>query len=132
MAQQLRVLKALGPTLSWRLSVELWGWRTFRNRRELGGLLGLAPVPFQSGRTSHDSGHAKTGRSRLRASITELAWGWVRYQPESALTRWYREHFDGSKRLRRIGIIALARKLMIELWKYLQTGALPEGALTKA
>lgn len=131
-ARQLMVLKGLGPTLSWRLAVEVFGWRMFRNRRELGGLLGLAPVPFQSGGTAHDSGHAKTGRSRLRASITELAWGWVRYQPASALTRWYREHFDGSKRLRRIGIIALARKLMIELWKYLQTGALPEGALSKA
>lgn len=131
-AQQLMCLKALGPTLSWRLCVEVFGWRTFRNRRELAGLLGLAPVPFQSGGTAHDSGHAKTGRSRLRASITELAWGWVRYQPASALTRWYREHFEGSKRLRRIGIIALARKLMIELWKYLETGALPEGALTKA
>lgn len=132
-ARQLMELKALGPTLSWTLATELFGWRSFANRRELGGLVGLAPVPFQSGMMRQDGGHAKTGRSRLRASLTELAWGWVRYQPESALTQWYERKFaHGGKRLRRIGIVAVARKLLIELWKYLETGALPEGALTKA
>jgi transposase len=132
-ARQLLGLKGLGATLSWTLTTELLGWRSFNNRREVGGLVGLAPVPYQSGSMAHDSGHAKTGRARLRGSLTELAWSWMRNQPESALTRWFeRRYAGGGKRLRRIGIVAVSRKLLIELWKYVTTGALPEGALTKA
>ncbi len=132
-ARQLMGLKALGEALSWTLATELFGWRIFANRRQVGGLIGLAPVPYQSGSMDHDSGHAKTGRPQLRGSLTELAWAWVRYQPESRLTQWFdRRYAHGGKRLRRIGIVALARKLTIELWKYVTTGALPEGAVTKA
>ncbi len=131
--RQLLGLKGIGATLSWTLAVELLGWRTFSNRREVGGLVGLAPVPYQSGATAHDSGHAKTGRARLRASLTELAWSWIRNQRESALTSWFeRRYAGGGKRLRRIGIVAVSRRLLIELWKYVTTGALPKGALTKA
>lgn len=132
-ARQLLTLKGIGATLSWTLAVELLGWRTFDNRREVGGLVGLAPVPYQSGAMTHTSGHAKTGRARLRASLTELAWSWIRNQGESALSLWFeRRYAAGGKRLRRIGIVAVSRRLLIELWKYVTTGALPEGALTKA
>lgn len=132
-ARQLLTLKGIGPTLSWTLATELLGWRSFNNRREVGGLVGLAPVPYQSGATAHTSGHAKTGRARLRASLTELAWSWLRNQGASALSLWFeRRYAGGGKRLRRIGIVAVSRRLLIELWKYVTTGALPEGALMKA
>jgi transposase len=132
-ARQLLTLKGIGPTLSWTLATELLGWRSFHNRREVGGLVGLAPVPYQSGATAHTSGHAKTGRARLRASLTELAWSWLRNQGQSALSLWFeRRYAGGGKRLRRIGIVAVSRRLLIELWKYVTTGALPEGALLKA
>ena len=87
----------------------------------------------ESGDVSRDSGISKAGPTRLRASIIELAWLWIRYQPGSGLARWFQQKYaQGGKRLRRIGIVALARKLVVELWKYVETGALPEGALTKA
>lgn len=132
-AQQLLCVRSLGANLSWELATEVFGWRQFQNRRQVGGLVGLVPVPHQSGESSRERGIAKMGRTRLRASLIELAWLWVRYQPESALTQWYqRRYADGSKRLRRIGIVAVARRLLIALWRYLETGALPEGAVLKA
>jgi transposase len=132
-ARQLQVLKALGPTTSWTLSTEIFGWRHFSNRRELGGLVGLVPTPHQSGEVSRDQGISKQGRPHLRALLTELSWLWIRYQKESPITQWFeRRYAQGGKRLRRIGIIAVSRKLLVALWRFLQTGALPEGALTKA
>lgn len=132
-AQQLLCVRSLGANLSWELATEVFGWRQFQNRRQVGGLLGLVPVPHQSGESSRERGIAKMGRARLRASLIELAWLWVRYQPESTLTQWYqRRYAAGSKRLRRIGIVAVARRLVIALWRYLETGALPEGAVLKA
>lgn len=132
-ARRLLALRALGVNLSWTLASELYGWRKFSNRRQVGGFLGLVPVPYQSGEVSHDSGISKTGPTRLRATMIELAWLWIRYQPASALTLWFqRRYASGGKRLRRIGIVAVARKLAIELWKYVETGALPEGAELKA
>lgn len=132
-AQQLLCVRSLGANLSWELATEVFGWRQFQNRRQVGGLVGLVPVPHQSGESSRKRGIAKMGRVRLRASLIELAWLWVRYQPESALTQWYqRRYAGGSKRLRRIGIVAVARRLLIALWRYLETGALPEGAVLKA
>ena len=131
-ARQLLQLRALGETSSWMLATELYGWRGFRNRRQVGGLLGLVPLPWQSGNEAHEQSISRAGPTRVRASLIELAWLWVRYQPASALTRRFQQKYaGGGKRLRRIGIVALARGLAIELWKYLQTGALPEGALTK-
>jgi len=132
-AQQLLCVRSVGANLSWELATEVFGWREFQNRRQVGGLVGLVPVPHQSGESSRERGIAKMGRARLRGSLIELAWLWVRYQPESALTQWYqRRYADGSKRLRRIGIVAVARRLLIALWRYLETGALPEGAVLKA
>jgi transposase len=132
-ARQLQELKAIGPTGSWGLATELFGWRKFSNRREVGGLVGLGGTPFQSGTVAHDQGISKQGRPQLRGLLVEMAWLWVRYQKESPITQWFEEKYaDGGKRLRRIGIVAVARKLLVQLWKFLETGALPEGALTKA
>jgi transposase len=108
-------------------------WRAFRNRRQVGGLLGFTPMPYQSGDQARDQGIDRAGNSRLRAVSIQLAWGWVRWQPSSALTQWYHQRF-GSRggRARRIGIVALARKLLIALWRWSCQGVLPEGALLKA
>lgn len=107
-------------------------WRAFRNRREIGGLLGFAPTPYQSGEVAHDQGISRAGNDRLQAISIQLAWSWVRWQPASALTQWYHQRFaGGGKRARRIGIVAVARKLMIALWRYATTGILPTGAMVK-
>lgn len=131
-AKQLMTLRALGENVSWELATEIFGWRTFENRRQVGGLVGLTGVPYQSGDTHREQGISKAGRTRLRASLIELAWLWLRYQPQSKLARWYdRKYADGSKRLRRIGIVGVARRLLIDLWRYCETGAVPEGAVLK-
>jgi transposase len=133
MIRQLQELRGIGETSSWLFVTEFFGWRVFRNRREVGGLAGLAPTPNQSGEQNQEQGIDKAGNRHVRGMAIEIAWGWLRYQPGSALSRWYREKWgEGSSRMRRIGIVALARKLLVELWRYLQTGALPEGATTKA
>jgi transposase len=95
-------------------------------------LAGLAPTPFQSGESEREQGMSKAGNRHVRAMAIEIAWGWLRFQPQSALTKWYERRFGhGSKRLRKIGIVALARKLLIALWRYLETGVPPEGAMLK-
>jgi transposase len=104
-------------------------WRAFRNRREIGGLLGFAPAKYNSGDAEHDQGISRAGNAQLQAISIQLAWNWVRWQPTSALTRWYREHFGPRRRARRIGIVALARKLLIALWRYVTTGIVPSGAI---
>jgi transposase len=112
--------------------MEFFGWRQFRNRREVGALAGLTPTPYQSGESYREQGIAKAGNRHVRAMAIEIAWGWLRFQPESALARWYETRFGhGSSRLRRIGIVALARKLLIALWRFLETGVVPEGAVLK-
>ena len=132
LAQQLQVLKSVGPVLSWALVTEVFGWRTFQNRRQLGALLGLVPVPNQSGESHREHRITKAGNPQLRSLLIELAWMWVRHQPASPLTQWFQRRFaGGSKRVRRIGIVGVARRLVIELWKYVETGALPVGTLTK-
>jgi transposase len=131
-ARQLYSLRGIGENGAWTLAMELFSWRRFRNRRELGAITGLVPTPYQSGETSREQGIAKSGNRRVRALAVELAWGWLRYQPESQLTIWYEERFaHGSRRMRKVGIVALARRLLIELWRYLETGVLPEGAELK-
>ncbi len=98
----------------------------------MGSLAGLTPTPYQSGESSHEQGISKAGNRRIRAMAIEIAWAWLRLQPDSQLSRWYQERFaQGGSRMRRIGIVALARKLLIELWKYLETGNPPEGASLK-
>lgn len=107
-------------------------WRAFRNRRQVGGMLGFAPLPYQSGEQARDQGIDRAGNARWRAMSIQLAWNWVQWQPSSALTQWYQRQFGGGgARRRRIGIVALARKLLIALWRYATTGELPTGAILK-
>jgi transposase len=129
---QLLTLQGVGSNSAWLYVMEFFAWREFRNRREVGALAGLTPTPYQSGESSREQGIAKAGNRHVRAMAIEIAWGWLRFQPESALSRWYQERFGhGSSRLRRIGIVALARKLLIALWRFLETGVVPEGAQLK-
>jgi transposase len=129
----LPTLRGIGPVGTWTLTTEIFGWRQIRNRRQLGGLVGLVPAPYQSGESAHDQGITRAGNKHVRRLMVQLAWGWLRYQPDSALTHWYQGKFGhGSRRLRRIGIVALARKLLIALWHYVEHGEIPEGAIVKA
>lgn len=128
MIRELMQVRGLGVNSSWLFVRELFGWRTFNNRRQLGAALGLAPTPYASGSGEREQGITKSGSGRVRAMAVEIAWGWLRYQPNSRLTRWYNRRFArGSKRQRRIGIVALARKLMIVLWRYLKDGEITDG-----
>ena len=126
---QLRRLYGIGVTSSWDFVMEMFGWRQFRNRREVGAFPGLTPTPYDSGGSQREQGISKTGRGRIRALSIQIAWGWLRFQPQSKLSRWYQERFAlGGSRMRRIGIVAVARKLLIDLWRYLEYGVVPEGA----
>jgi transposase len=128
----LPTLRGIGPIGTWTLATEIFGWREIRNRRQLGGLVGLVPAPYQSGESAHDHGITRAGNKHVRRLMVQLAWSWVRYQPASALTQWYHGKFSqGSRRLRRIGIVALARKLLIALWRYVEHGVIPEGAIVQ-
>ena len=131
--RQLMRLKGIGVNSAWLFVMEFFSWRAFRNRREVGACAGLTNTPYQSGETSRDRGISKAGNSFIRAIAIEIAWSWLHYQPDSNLSQWYQQRFgQGSSRLRKIGIVALARKLLIALWRYLETGTVPEGALLKA
>jgi len=131
--RQLRRLRSIGDKGSWLLVMEFFGWRQFRNGRHVGSLAGLTPTPFDSGGGVWEQGIDKAGNPRVRAMAIELAWCWLRFQPQSQLSLWFEERFGaGSKRSRRVGIVALARKLLIALWRYLETGVVPEGALLKS
>jgi len=128
----LPTLRGIGRVGAWVLATEIFGWRQITNRRQLGALVGLVPAPFQSGETAHDLGITRAGNKHVRRLMVQLAWSWVHYQPASTLTQWYQQRFGrGSKRLRRIGIVALARKLLIALWRYVEHGEIPDGALLK-
>jgi transposase len=125
-------LRAIGIKGAWLLDKELFGWRSFANRRELAGSLGLVPTPYDSGDSQVEQGISKAGNRRVRALLVELAWSWLRLQPDSALTQWFNRRFAaGGKRMRRVGIVALARRLAIALWRYLQHGEIPAGVLLK-
>jgi transposase len=125
-------LKALGPAFSSKLTNEAF-YKDFRNRREVGGYFGLGGSPWRSGETDREQGISKAGNRRARHAAVELAWLWLIHQPNSALSRWFLERTaNASKRMKRVAIVALARKLMVALWRYLTTGLIPEGALLKA
>ena len=127
--RQLLQLKAIGMNSAWVYVMEFFSWRNFRNRREVGSLAGLTPTPYRSGESAHEQGISKAGNRRIRAMAIEIAWVWLRYQPDSQLSIWYQERFaKGNSRVRRIGIVALARRLLIALWQYLETGVVPAGA----
>lgn len=125
-------LKCLGPAFATTLTSEVF-YKDFRNRREVGSYFGLTPSPWQSGGIDRDQGISKAGNPRARCAAIELAWLWLRHQPDSKLTLEYRKRtLDAGKRLKRVAIVALARKLMVALWRYLTTGLVPDGAVLKA
>jgi len=125
-------LKGIATTSATVLVDEGLAWRAFTNRRQVGGLLGFAPLKYESGELSRDQGISRAGNDRLQAMMVQLAWSWVHWQPHSALTRWYRERFGTGKRARKVGIVALARKLLIALWRWTTAGIVPAGAMLKA
>jgi transposase len=124
-------LRGIGANSAWLYVMEFFGWRRIRNRKQLAALAGLTPTPHQSGDSDHEQGISKAGNRRLRTMAVEIAWCWLQYQPASALSQWYQKRFaKGSSRQRRIGIVALARKLLVALWRYLESGEVPAGAET--
>ena len=126
-------LRAIGELGAWVLNKELFGWRCFCNRRQVGAIAGLTPSPYDSGDSGWDQGISKSGNPRVRTLLTQLAWGWIRYQPDSAITQWYLKNFaNGTKRIRRVGIIAVCRRLLIALWRYVEQDIVPQGALLRS
>ncbi len=124
-------LKSLGPAFTTTLTNEVF-YKDFRNRREVASYFGLTPSPWQSGGTDRDQGISKAGNPRARCAAIEMAWLWLRHQPDSKLTQEYRRRtLNASKRIKRVAIVALARKLIVALWRYLTTGLVPEGAMLK-
>ena len=129
---QLIELKSIGAVGGETLANEVF-WRDFQNRRQVGAYFGLAGTPYDSGESSREQGISKSGNGRARTLAIELAWGWLRYQPDSALSRWFKERVGDQKGLvKRIAIVALARKLMVALWRYLTQGVVPENAIVRA
>jgi len=130
--KKLQLLRSIGDASSWIYVMEFFGWRDFNNRKEVASLAGLTPTPFSSGNGNREQGISKAGNKRIRHISIEIAWLWLRYQPESELSLWYEKRFaHGGPRMKRIGIVAMARKLLISLWKYLETDELPKGAVLK-
>lgn len=128
-AVQLAQLKAIGPNIAQLLANEVF-YRDFKNRRQVGSCVGLTDVPYDSGASRRQQGISKAGNHRARTIAIELAWLWLRHQPGSELSRWFRERVGSLKgRIRKIAIVALARKLMVALWRYLETGLVPSGAV---
>lgn len=131
--RQLHQLMGIGIDSAWLYVMEFFAWRQFRNRRQVGALAGLTATHYQSGDLQHEQGISKAGNRWVRALMINTAWAWLRFQPQSALTQWYQTRFGtGSGRVRKIGIVALARKLLIALWRYLETNTVPEGAVLRA
>lgn len=125
-------LRSVGIETAWIYGTELFGWRQFQNRKQVGSFSGLTPTPHRSGDLDVEQGIGKDGSRWVRGVAIEQAWAWLRFQPDSALSQWYQSRFGGgSKRLRKIGIVALARKLLISLWRFVEFGDWPEGAVAK-
>jgi transposase len=130
--RKLLQLRGIGIQSAWLFVMEFYSWRNFRNGREIGALAGLTDSHYQSGSRRREQGISKAGNRFVRGIAIETAWSWLRYQPESQLSQWYQTRFaKGGKRQRKIGIVALARRLLISLWQYLETDCLPEGAVLK-
>jgi transposase len=129
---RLMMLRGLGTKSSWVFVNEFFGWRTFDNGKQVGASAGLTPTPYNSGKSRYEQGISKAGNRRIRIMSIEIAWCWLRYQPQSKLTLWFNKRFaHGGSRMRRIGIVALARRLLVALWRYPETGVVPEGAYPK-
>lgn len=132
-ARKMTLLRGVGANGAWLIAMEFFTWRDLRNRRQVGALAGLTPTPHSSGESGREQGISKAGNRHIRAIAIELAWCWLRFQPRSQLSQWYQQRFGGgSPRLRRIGIVALARKLLIALWRWVDQSTLPAGAELKA
>jgi transposase len=130
--QTLQCLRGIGERSAWPLVHEFL-WRDFSNRREVGGAAGLTGTPWNSGDGNREQGISKAGNKRVRRLMVELSWFWLRFQPQSEITLWFNRKFaHGGKRMRRIGIVAMARRLLIALWRYLRQDVIPAGAQLKA
>jgi len=130
-AVQLAQLRGLGPQIAQVLANEVF-YRDFKNRRQVGSCVGLTDTPYDSGSSRRQQGISKAGNYRARTAAIELAWLWLKHQPDSDLSRWFRERVGNVKgRIRKIAIVALARKLMVALWRYLETGLVPTGAIMR-
>jgi transposase len=126
--RSLRRLIAIGPETSTTLANEVF-YRRFKNRRQLAGYVGLTPSPHMSGGLSREQGISKSGNPRARTALVEATWLWLRHQPDSALAKWFTQRVGEQRgRMRRIMIVALARKLLVALWRYVETGLVPTGA----
>lgn len=126
---RLMCLCGIGVQGAWILVMEFFGWRAFRNRREVGALAGLTGTPYNSGSSDREQGISKAGNKRIRRLSVELAWLWLRYQPESALTKWFLSRWGNhGSRSKKVGIVALARKLLVALWHFIEHGVIPDGA----
>src|SRR5215813_6055463 len=133
LVRRLLALRGMGETAAWLFVMELFAWRRFHNRREVGSITGLVGTPYKSGQLDHEQGISKAGNRRVRTLAIQIAWGWLMYQPQSALAQWYTRRFaQGGSRARKIGIVAVARRLIVDLWRYLDAGVIPLGAVFKA
>lgn len=121
-------IKGIGTTSAWLLVMEVFGWRPYVNRRKAGSLVGLTGTPFDSGGSEREQGISKAGSAGIRSLLVELSWLWLRYQPQSELSQWFHKRWSTSGRSRRIGIVAVARRLFIDLWRFAELGVVPPGA----
>lgn len=128
---QIQGIKGIGYKSAWILVMEWFGWRTFNNVKEVGAGAGLTGVRKASGTMSQDQGISKIGNPKIRTLMVELAWSWLRYQPDHPLSKWFYERFSQGTRARRIGIVALARKVLILIWKYVAKGEITLGTKFK-
>jgi transposase len=128
----LQRIRGIGENFASVLVLEVF-YRSFGNRRQLASYVGITPMPYQSGGMDRDRSISRAGNPRARTTMIQLAWLWLRYQPESTLARWFRERVGTLQgRTRRIAIVAMARKLLIALWRYVETGVVPDGSVLKA
>ena len=127
---KLTTVRGIGVSSAWVLVMESLGWRRFRNRKEVGGSVGLGGTPYDSGQSAREQGISKAANVRVRSLLVELSWLWIRYQPNSSITKWFNARYAGqSKRVKRIGIVGVARRLMIQLWHFLEQDVDPPGAI---
>jgi len=132
-AARLSQLCGVGDIGSYLLATEFFGWREFKNRGEVGALAGLTGTPHQSGESGRDQGISKTGNPRVRTLMVELAWLWLRWQPDSRTTRWFHDHVGkAGSRGKRKAIVAVARKLLVEFWHFVEHDVVPDGAVLKS
>jgi len=132
LVRRLLQLRGIGEHTAWLFVTERFAWRQFRNRREVGGITGLVGTPYRSGLLTHEQGISKAGNKRVRSMAVQIAWGWLTYQRQSAVTQWYIQRFArGGPVARKIGIVAVARRVVVDLWRYLDAGVIPAGAVLK-